>query len=112
MRRFTALFGAALMVAVACGAPTPPSSGGSPVASEQPVPGGRIVEGSTGDPQTMQPVISTDTTSSGAWSWLYFGLTRVDRDTGETEGNLAGDAPKLPADGRSGPCTQRGNLPR
>ena len=110
MRRFTALFGAALMVAVACGAPTPPSSGGSPVASEQPVPGGRIVEGSTGDPKTMQPVISTDTTSSGVWSWLYFGLTRVNRDTGETEGNLAVDAPKLSADGLTVTYTLRDNL--
>ena len=110
MRRFAALFGAALMVAVACGAPTPPSSGGSPAASEQPVPGGRIVEGSTGDPKTMQPVISTDTTSSGVWSWLYFGLTRVNRDTGETEGNLAVDAPKLSADGLTVTYTLRDNL--
>ncbi|MEK7284232.1 MAG: ABC transporter substrate-binding protein [Chloroflexota bacterium] len=99
MRRLLAAFGAALLVATACG-PTGPSSGGptAPGAEEKPVAGGRIVEGAISDVKTLQPVISTDTASSGAWSNFYIGLIRSDPDTGDLEGGLA-DTFELSKDG-------------
>src|SRR2546428_879587 len=91
MRRLVALFGAVLLVATACSGTPAPQGGGSssPAASETPVAGGRIVVAQTGDPKTMQPVISTDTQSSGVWNWLYLSLVRANYKTGETEPNLA-----------------------
>ena len=111
MRRISAFLGVALMVAVSCGQ-TPPS-GGSPApaaATEKPVQGGRLVISATGDPKTLQPVISTDTTSSAAWNKLYVSLTQGNKDTGETEGLLAKDAPTLSADGLTLTYTLRDNL--
>jgi peptide/nickel transport system substrate-binding protein len=82
-----------MLVATACTSGTTPSAAGGPsataAASETPVAGGRVVVGATGDPKTMQPVISTDTQSSGIWSWVYSSLTRANYKTGETEPNLA-----------------------
>src|SRR5437867_2011173 len=91
MRRTAAFFGVALFLAAACAQPSPSGGGTSaaPAAVDQPQPGGRVVIGATGDPKTMQPVISTDTQSSGVWSWLYQGLTRANYKTGETEANFA-----------------------
>jgi len=93
MRRLVAIFGAAMLVATACSGGNPPATSGAPsasvAASQAPVPGGRVVVGATGDPKTMQPVISTDTQSSDIWNWLYLGLTRSNYKTGETEPNLA-----------------------
>ena len=78
MRRLVAIFGVALLVATACsGTANPATSSGGPsasaAASDTPVAGGRIVAGATGDPKTMQPVISTDTQSSFVWGWFYLG---------------------------------------
>ena len=95
MRRLVAVFGIAMLVATACSpgnAPTTTTSGApsaSAAASVTPVPGGRVVAGATGDPKTMQPIISTDTQSSFVWQWLYLGLTRTNYKTGETEPSLA-----------------------
>jgi peptide/nickel transport system substrate-binding protein len=93
MRRFSAVLGAALLVAVSCGqAPTSTGTSPSPSAAateQQPQPGGRIVVGATGDPKTMNPVIATDTQSRDIWDKLYLGLTRSNYKTGETEPNLA-----------------------
>jgi peptide/nickel transport system substrate-binding protein len=93
MRRFSAVLGAALLVAVSCGqAPTSAGTSPSPSAAateQQPQPGGRIVVGATGDPKTMNPVIATDTQSRDIWDKLYLGLTRSNYKTGETEPNLA-----------------------
>ena len=89
MRRLSAVLGATLLVAVSCGqaepsmSPTPAAA-----ASEKPVAGGRLVVAQVGDPKTYQPVISTDTTSSGAYGWVYQSLTRGNKDTGDPEGNL------------------------
>src|SRR5712692_1791162 len=112
MRSLSAVLGAALLVAVSCGQ-AEPSGGGSPApaaASEKPVPGGRLVISQTGDPKTFQPVISTDTTSSAAWNKLYLSLTQGNKDTGETEGLLAKEAPALSADGLTLTYTLRDNL--
>ena len=93
MRRLVAIFGIAMLVATACAGGEPPTSGASPTASaattDKPVAGGRVVAGATGDPKTMQPIISTDTQSSFVWQWLYLGLTRTNYKTGETESSLA-----------------------
>jgi len=110
MRRLSALLGAALLVAVSCGQ-TPPSTGASPTpaASETPQAGGRVVYGATGDPKTMQPVISTDTTSSFIWDKIYIGLTRANYKTGETEPSLA-EKLELSKDGLTLTYTLRDNL--
>ncbi|HEV8670584.1 MAG TPA: ABC transporter substrate-binding protein [Candidatus Limnocylindria bacterium] len=112
MRRLSAVLGAALLVAVSCGQ-TPPSTGTSPSpaasASETPQAGGRVVYGATGDPKTMQPVISTDTTSSFIWGWFYLGLTRANYKTGETEPSLA-EKFELSKDGLTLTYTLRDNL--
>src|SRR5713101_3331926 len=114
MRRIVAIFGAAMLVATACAGGTTPTASGAPSGSaavtQAPVPGVRFVVAQTGDPKTFQPVISTDTTSSGAWGWVYTGLTRANKDTGETEGQLAKEAPTLSADGLTLTYTLRDNL--
>src|SRR6266851_4949472 len=113
MRRFVAIFGVAMLVATACSGGTTPAASGGPsataAASDNPVPGGRVVVGATGDPKTMQPVISTDTQSSGIWSWLYSSLTRANYKTGETEPNLA-EKFELSKDGLTLTYTLRDNL--
>jgi len=112
MRRLVAIFGAAMLVATACAGGTPPTSGGaspSTAASDTPVPGGRVVAGATGDPKTMQPIISTDTQSSFVWQWFYLGLTRANYKTGETEPSLA-DKFELSKDGLTLTYTLRDNL--
>ena len=114
MRRIVAILGAAMLVAISCSSSTSTgpaaSAAATAAATEKPVEGGIIVVGSISDPKTMQPVIATDTASSAVWSQLYLGLTRTNRETGETEGNLAVDAPKLSADGLTVTYTLRDNL--
>jgi peptide/nickel transport system substrate-binding protein len=113
MRRLLALFGAAMLVATACTSGTTPAASGGPsataAASLVPVAGGRVVVGTTGDPKTMQPVISTDTQSSGIWGWFYSSLTRANYKTGETEPNLA-EKFELSKDGLTLTYTLRDNL--
>ncbi|MEP7003551.1 MAG: ABC transporter substrate-binding protein [Chloroflexota bacterium] len=114
MRRIVAILGAAMLVAISCSPSTSTgpaaSAATSAKASEKPVEGGIIVVGSTSDPKTMQPVIATDTASSDVWSQFYLGLTRTNRESGETEGNLAVEAPKLSADGLTLTYTLRDGL--
>lgn len=112
MRRLVAVLGAAMMVAVSCSS-GPGTSAGSPTAaasaSEKPVQGGSIVVGAISDPKTMQPVISTDTASSGVWQEFYISLTRTNRETGETEPYLA-EKYDVSADGKTVTYTLRDNL--
>jgi len=111
MRRFLAFFGVLAFVATACGA-GPATTGGeqaSASVSEQPVAGGRIVVGATGDPKTMQPVISADTQSSLIWNQVYPTLTRANSKTGITEGSLA-EKFELSSDGLTLTFTLRDNL--
>ena len=88
MRRVAALLGAAVLVTMAC-AQTPTTGPQSAGPAEKPVPGGRLVLGAVGDPKTMQPVISTDTTSVAAFDKLYLGLVTRDPKSGEVIGRLA-----------------------
>jgi len=92
MRRFLSILGAALLVATACGSQAPQGTQESAAptgAGEKPVAGGRVVEGAISDIKTLQPVISTDTASSGAWGNFYLGLLRSNPDTGDLEPGLA-----------------------
>src|SRR5205809_1646925 len=115
MRRLISILGATALVATACSGTTNPptassASSATAAATQAPVPGGRLVVAQVGDPKTFQPVISTDTTSSGAYGWVYTSLTRANKDTGETEGQLAKDAPTQSADGLTLTWTLRDNL--
>ncbi len=87
MRRSFAFLAIAVLVAIGCAPTGQPTA--SPSAGEKPVAGGRLVVGSISDPKTLQPVISSDTTSSAAWSLVYIGLIRSNKDTGEPEAGLA-----------------------
>src|SRR5207302_9446571 len=83
--------------------------GGSAAGTDTPVAGGRIVAGATGDPKTMQPVISTDTQSSFVWQLFYLTLTRSNYKTGQTEPSLA-DKFELSKDGLTLTYTLKDNL--
>ena len=100
---------AVTLIATACAPTGAPSTSATAAPSEQPVAGGRVVVGATGDPKTMQPVLSADTTSSGVWNWFYLGLTRANYKTGETEPNLA-EKFELSSDGLTLTYTLRDNL--
>jgi peptide/nickel transport system substrate-binding protein len=97
------------LIATACTPTGQPSASATPAPSEQAVAGGRVVIGATGDPKTLQPVISTDTQSSGVWQWIYVGLTRANYKTGVTEPNLA-EKFELSSDGLTLTYTLRDNL--
>ncbi len=108
MRRSIALLGAAFLVAISC-APSTSGGGTSAAPSEAPVRGGSIVVGAVSDPKTLQPVISTDTASSGVWQEIYVGLTRTNRESGETEPFLA-EKFDVSADGKTVTYTLRDGL--
>ncbi|MBI2983261.1 MAG: hypothetical protein HYY42_03625 [Chloroflexi bacterium] len=115
MRRYLAILGAVLLVATACSQQPPtggqePTTAGAPVAAaDKPVAGGRIVEGAISDIKTLQPVISTDTASSGAWSSFYTSLLRSNPDTGDLEPGLA-EKFELSKDGLTVTYTLRSGL--
>ncbi len=115
MRRLLALFVAVLITATACGqsaAPSAPATSAAipaAAASEKPVPGGRLVLGAISDVKTLQPVISTDTASSGVWDYFYSGLLRSNPDTGNLEPGLA-EKFEMSADGLTVTYTLRDGL--
>ena len=112
MRRLVAILGVAMLVATACTGGTPTATGapgGSAAGTDTPVAGGRIVAGATGDPKTMQPVISTDTQSSFVWQFFYLPLTRSNYKTGQTEPSLA-EKFELSKDGLTLTYTLKDNL--
>jgi peptide/nickel transport system substrate-binding protein len=104
-----AALSAFVIVATACGpaAPAPgpagsaagptaaaPGPGGTagaaaPTAADQPKAGGRLIIGDASDSKTLQPVISTDTSSSLVWARMYEGLLDVDAKTGTPVPRLA-----------------------
>src|SRR5437016_13772074 len=100
---------AVTLIATACAPTGAPSTSATAAPSEQPVAGGRIVVGATGDPKTMQPVISADTQSSLIWNQVYPTLTRANSKTGITEGSLA-EKFELSSDGLTLTFTLRDNL--
>jgi peptide/nickel transport system substrate-binding protein len=105
MRRSVAVLITTLLVSVSCSAaPAPPGP-----AAGQPAAGGRIVDGFTSDIKTLQPVLSSDTASSGVWNLIYYSLTRNNAETGAVEGQLA-EKFDLSADGLTLTYTLRDNL--
>jgi len=110
MRRLVAVASAVMLVALACTSGTPPA-GASPAgsAADTPIPGGRLVVGSTGDPKTFNPVIASDSTSSDAYGQVYIGLLRRDVKTGNLTGGLA-ETYELSKDGLTLSYTLRDNL--
>jgi peptide/nickel transport system substrate-binding protein len=111
MRRIVSILGTAMLVAISCssGTSTAPGASASAASTEKPVPGGTIVVGSISDPKTLQPVIATDTASNGVWGEIYVGLTRVNRESGETEPFLA-EKFEVSADGKTVTYTLRDGL--
>jgi peptide/nickel transport system substrate-binding protein len=110
MRRLVALLATGVLIATACTeGPAPVTSQQTAAPSETPVAGGRIVDGYTSDIKTLQPVLSSDTASSGVWGWVYLSLTRLNPDTGEVVGNLA-EKYDLSADSLTLTYTLRDNL--
>lgn len=109
MRRLFAILGAAMLVAISCGASTSTGPAATVAASEKPVPGGTIVVGSTGDPKTLQPVIATDSASSAVWGEIYVSLTRTNRESGEVEPYLA-EKYEVSPDGKTITYTLRDGL--
>ena len=57
--------------------------------ADQPKPGGRLIVGDGSDSKTLQPVISTDTSSSLVWARMYETLIDVDPKTGSPVPRLA-----------------------
>lgn len=88
-----AILAAGMLVATACTGTGPPEGSVAPGASatptETPQQGGRIVEGSTTDLVTAQPVLSNDATSSRVAGLLYDSLIVQDPKTGEPRPNMA-----------------------
>ncbi|HVR88055.1 MAG TPA: ABC transporter substrate-binding protein [Candidatus Limnocylindria bacterium] len=82
LRRAFSVLAAATLVVTACATSTTPSS--SPQAgAETPVAGGRVIRGSFSDIRTLNPVVSTDATSSQVSSLMYDALINVNPKTGE-----------------------------
>src|SRR6266851_1376845 len=78
-------------------APTNAATGAGPTlvvapaatTADQPKPGGRLIVGDGSDSKTLQPVISTDTSSSLVWARMYETLIDVDPMTGSPVPRLA-----------------------
>ncbi|HYK99126.1 MAG TPA: ABC transporter substrate-binding protein, partial [Candidatus Acidoferrales bacterium] len=95
-RALTAVLAASMLVATACAGNTPsasnaPSAGASAsaAASEQPQQGGSIVEGTTSDIATVQPVLSNDTASARVIGLQYDSILIQDPKTGAPTERLA-----------------------
>jgi len=81
---------ATMLVATACtpaGPITSPSS--TPAATEQIQQGGRVIEGWATDLATIQPVLTTDTTSQRAGQLIYDNIIQQDPKTGEPKARMA-----------------------
>ena len=91
-KRFRALiagFAGVVLVATACASPGGQSASQTPAASEKPQQGGRLIEGSTTDIATMNPILSADTASSRITGLLYDNIVQPDPKTGEPKPRMA-----------------------
>lgn len=89
-----AVFAASILVATACTSGTPAASGAPTAsaaasASEKPQQGGRIIEGTTSDIATMQPVLVNDTSSGRITTLIYDTILIQDPKTGEPVSRMA-----------------------
>ncbi len=85
LARLVVVLGVLALVATACAV----APGEREAVSGELLRGGTIVDGAISDVKTLQPVLSRDTVSSHAWSFIYQSLTRANPETGQIEGNLA-----------------------
>ncbi len=93
-RALFAALAASLLVATACSGGTPsassePSVAASAAGTEKPQQGGRVVEGTTSDLATIQPVLVNDTSSGRITGLIYDALVQQDSKTGEVKPKLA-----------------------
>jgi peptide/nickel transport system substrate-binding protein len=72
------------LIATACG-PTGPAGGGTTPPEEKPVAGGRVIRGSFSDIRVLNPVVSTDATSTQVISLMYDSLLIGNPKTGVPE---------------------------
>ncbi len=83
MRTFVAALASAVLVATACTQAPPAGSSPSPSAGEKPVAGGRVIEGSSADIKTMNPILVNDSPSGVVAGVLFENLVSQDPKTGE-----------------------------
>jgi peptide/nickel transport system substrate-binding protein len=91
-KRFRSLiagFAGVVLVATACASPGGQSASQTPSVSEKPQQGGKLIEGSTTDIATMNPILSADTASSRITGLLYDNLIQPDPKTGEPKPRMA-----------------------
>ena len=93
-RALMAVFAASVLIATACGQGGPsasqePAASATAAASEKPQEGGRVIEATTSDIATIQPILVNDTASGRVTSLVYDVLIQVDPKTGEPKPNLA-----------------------
>ena len=83
-RTLLGIAAAAVLIATACAPSGGPSASSSSSAATQetPVAGGRVIRGSFSDIRVLNPVVSTDATSSQVISLMYDTLLNVDAKTG------------------------------
>jgi peptide/nickel transport system substrate-binding protein len=83
-RTLLGIAAAAVLIATACAPSGGPSasSTGTATTQETPVAGGRVIRGSFSDIRVLNPVVSTDATSSQVTSLMYDSLLGVDAKTG------------------------------
>jgi len=87
-----AVFAASILVATACTSGGPAASGAPTAAAsgtEKPQQGGRIIEGTTSDIATMQPILVADTASGRITTLIYDTILIQDPKTGEPVSRMA-----------------------
>jgi peptide/nickel transport system substrate-binding protein len=89
MRRLVAVLGAAMLVAVSCSSSSTPGASASAGATETAQQGGRVIEATTTDISTIQPVLSNDTASARIIGLIYDSLLLQDPQNGEPKARLA-----------------------
>lgn len=87
-RALIAVLAASVLVVTSCAGGTTTASP-TPVATETPQQGGRVVESSISDFATAQPVLSNDTASGRVTGLIYDSLIQVDPKTGEPKPRMA-----------------------
>src|SRR5204863_8055437 len=81
-RTLLGIAAAAVLIATACAPSGGPSASSTTTTQETPVAGGRVIRGSFSDIRVLNPVVSTDATSTQVISLMYDTLINVDPKTG------------------------------
>src|SRR5207249_103600 len=81
-RTLPGIAAAAVLIATACAPSGGPSASSTTTTQETPVAGGRVIRGSFSDIRVLNPVVSTDATSTQVISLMYDTLINVDPKTG------------------------------